>query len=124
MGICYDLVSDQDRVGYELGKGPYGDPEFTDALRAANPVTAVTEYLVAEGTGGLGWGPIGRWYAAQIAADVVAFAKAHPDWRVVNDAQWDGDVVDDEERARIVDEGRDENDPLAPLYQRVGSRFA
>ena len=125
MGVEYDLISDSAREGYELGKGPWGMDEFPDALRTADPIAALVLLFAEEERG------FTPEYAKEIAKEIVAFATAHPDWRVVNDhGGWDGSVMSDEEiaeeRAEAIAEGEDlpdVNDPDFPVYRRVGSRY-
>jgi hypothetical protein len=124
MGILYDLVSDFAREGYELGKGPWGD-DFVEALRSSTPIDSVTTFLTREGAeGGMGWGPISPERAAAIAREVVDFAAAHADWRVINDTSSEIVVADEEEWRRLVDEGYDPTDKVTPIYRQVGSRFS
>lgn len=116
MGVEYSLISDTLREGYELGKGAWGDPAFAEALRSIDPISEVVAFLVEEDD----FEPI---HAVEIAQGIAAFTAAHPDWRVVDDGGWAGDVVDDEWRAIVVDEGWDPMDPDFPLYKQVGSRY-
>lgn len=118
MGIEYDLISDATREGYELGKGPWDD-ELIEALRASDPAVALKAYLVEETL----WERTSPGYLDEIVPEIIAFAKAHPDWRVINDASSDISVVDDEWRAQLVSEGEDPDDPDFPMYRKVGSRY-
>lgn len=123
MGVEYDLISDATREGYELGKGPWGSEDFLVALRSADSVVKVATFLVEDG--------FSSGYATEIACEVAAFTAARPDWRVVHDCgNWDGAVVDDEERAEIeADEEEEEAREFGfdvsdfPLYRKVGSRY-
>ena len=117
MGVEYDLVSDSAREGYELGKGPWGMDEFAEALRSSDPVAAIVALLADEEEG------FSPEYAREIAEEIAAFARAHPDWRVINDAQSDIYVADETEEREMLEEGEDPNDPICPVYRRVGTRY-
>jgi hypothetical protein len=119
MGVEYDLISDVTREGYELGKGPWAD--LPQALRSSDPTDAIITLLVAD-----------RFelpYATEVARDVVAFAVAHPDWRIIDDCSSDISVMTDEERAETLAEEiaegliADEKDDVFPIYRRVGTRY-
>lgn len=125
MGIEYDLVSDLAREGYELGKGPWEDEEFAEALRSDKPLANVVWWLMTpeNAHAGLGWGPFTKEYAQDIAVEIVHFVSTHPDWRVINDASSDIWVCTDEEREEERAAFGDEDGPDFPRYKKVGSRF-
>lgn len=49
MGVEYDLVSDRAKVGYQLGKGPWGMEEFLAACRSPQPAEAIFKFLLDDG---------------------------------------------------------------------------
>jgi hypothetical protein len=118
VGVEYDIISDSARVGYELGKGPWGDFDFADFVRVGD-ASKIAAFLINEYRG--------LWeseYCGEIANAVVAFAAAHPDWRIVNDCSCDITVADDEEWQRLVEEeGENPYDADFPIYKQVGSRY-
>lgn len=122
MGVEYDIVSDKAHEGYELGKGSWC--ELPEALRATNPVTAVVA-LMRQDSWDDAWP---NALATDVAREIVAFAEAHPDWRVIDDCSSDIWVCTDEDRAKYVAEcrsldGDDYEDEEPFLYRKVGSRY-
>jgi hypothetical protein len=121
MGVEYDLISDATREGYELGKGPWY--ELPEALRSSDPEAAIIKLLITDGYN------FDLPYATEVAREVVAFAVAHPDWRIIDDCSSDISVMTDEERAETLAEEiaegliADEKDDVLPIYRRVGTRY-
>jgi hypothetical protein len=120
MGVEYYLVSDSEKVGYELGKYMH---ETRDALKEADPVAAIMRFMMEAP-------PLNDLeYAARIATEVVAFAKAYPDWRMIDDCSSDIAVMTDETRAELraedvsIGEDPDEFEDDFPTYRQVGSRY-
>jgi len=120
MGVEYYLVSDSAKVGYELGKYMH---ETRDALREPDPVAAIVRFMMEAP-------PLDDLaYATKIAAEVVAFVKAHPDWRMTDDCSSDIAVLTDEARAELrvedvaMGEDPDEFEDDFPTYRQVGSRY-
>lgn len=114
MGIEYDLISDSARVGYELGKGPCGDEEFSELLKSGN-VEDLERFIAEEESG------FPADYIRDIVVKIVEFAAKYKDWRVINDCSSDISVVSNEQKAEILESFGD--DPSFPLYERVGSRY-
>jgi hypothetical protein len=112
MGVEYYLVSDSAKVGYELGKYMH---ETRDALREPDPVAAIVRFMMEAS-------PLDDLaYATKIAAEIVAFAKAHPDWRMTDDCSSDIAVMTDADREEDRREFPEDAD--WPVYRQVGSRY-
>lgn len=108
MGVEYDLISDSAREGYELGKGPWADLERI--LRNSSwPANEITSLLVGD--------KFDFAYAAVVAREIVAFADAHPDWRIIDDCSSDISVVPDADDEELF------SDCDFPVYKRVGTRY-
>jgi hypothetical protein len=120
MGVEYDLVSNSTREGYELGKGCWGCDEFEKALRSDDPVGEATAHMIEENG-------FESAYAAEVAREIAAFVAAHPDWKIINDAQSEYCVVTDEERDELLAEKWWPDDELGsddfPIYKKLGSRY-
>lgn len=121
MGIEYALVSDAARVGYDLGKGPWDD-DFVKACRKDAEGLALIIYLEREWDVSADCRENGC--IDEVVHEIVAFITKYPDWRVVNDAQDDLTVADEEMWHQLVNvEGDDPNDEDFPIYRQVGTRY-
>lgn len=120
MGIEYSLISDEKRVGYDLGKGPW--PELPPILRASDPLGHIVALMNDSGFDN-------EAYCAEIAREVVAFASAHPDWRLIDDCSDDINVLTDEQAAELraedieMGDDPDEIEKDFPRYKQVGTRY-
>jgi hypothetical protein len=117
MGIEYDLISDTTKEGYELGKGPWGGDDFEQLLKSAS-LKDIAAFLVEH--------KYPPDYSDVIAREVVEFAAAHPDWRIIDDCSCEIWVATDELRAEAIADlelGEDIDDPDFPIYRKVGSRY-
>lgn len=114
MSTEYDIICHETQEGYELGKGPWSDPEFELAVARRDSVSLV-ELMVDSG--------FSPSYAARVAAEILRFVEERPSFAVINDASSEIFVVDDERLEKLKAAWKPLSSYGFDIYRRVGSRY-